>query len=51
MVYFFAAEFSRYFELMDKGEEEEAQKTFNELVKTMRDLFAPQDKNKEVEAS
>lgn len=47
--YYFAAEFSRYFEFMEKGKEEEAQKTFNDLVKTMRDFLMSDEDGKEAD--
>lgn len=41
--YYFATEFSRYFEQIELGKTEEAQKTFNEIVKSIRDFLKSHD--------
>ena len=41
--YYFATEFSRYFEQMEAGKTADAQKTFNEIVKSIRDFLKSHD--------
>ena len=41
--YYFATEFSRYFEQLEQGNKAEAQKTFNEIVKTIRGFLNSHD--------
>jgi thiamine kinase-like enzyme len=41
--YYFATEFSRYFEQIESGKIAEAQKTFNEIIKSIRDFLKSHD--------
>ncbi len=41
--YYFATEFSRYFQYLEEGKTQQAQKTFNEIVKSIRDFLISHD--------
>lgn len=41
--YYFATEFSRYFQYIEHGQTQQAQATFNEIVKTIREFLTSHD--------